>query len=172
MRKSPKIRAFFKFLKKVEIFFKKGVDKRGGKCIIVQVVARRQAWKRISWEHKNEMKQTWKKVEKSSWQTRKAEYNRKSRCKTAASQSGWELKSYVKDLKKSWKNFLKKFLTSWKQYDKITSADSEKRWGKGHWSLKTEQLILNYPKLILKFKKRTIKITRINVRNISDRKNF
>ena len=31
---------------------------------------------------------------------------------------------------------------------------------------------LNYPKLILKFKKRTIKITRINVRNISDRKNF
>ena len=43
MRKSPKIRAFFKFFKKVEIFFKKGVDKRGGKCIIVQVVARRRA---------------------------------------------------------------------------------------------------------------------------------
>ena len=36
-------RAFFKFFKKVEIFFKKSVDKRGGKCIIVQVVARRRA---------------------------------------------------------------------------------------------------------------------------------
>ena len=43
MRKSPKIRAFFKFFKKVEIFFKKSVDKRGEKCIIVQVVARRRA---------------------------------------------------------------------------------------------------------------------------------
>ena len=34
---------FWWIFKKVEIFFKKGVDKRGGKCIIVQVVARRQA---------------------------------------------------------------------------------------------------------------------------------
>ena len=33
----------WQFFKKVENFFKKGVDKRGEKCIIVQVVARRQA---------------------------------------------------------------------------------------------------------------------------------
>ena len=71
-------------------------------------------------------------------------------------------------MKKLEKN-LKKFLTRELKSDKINFADSPKGWS-GNWSLKTEQLILNYPKLILKFKKRTIKITMDKrQRNLSDK---